>query len=83
MDLLNLEVKFKQQCYTEGQMELYDIGNSQDAASVFSELLLVLGSPLGDSWGAPRVPQLWGQLCSVLNQFTWFGEVFRPLHTAQ
>lgn len=34
-------------------MELYDTGNSQDAALVFSELLLVLGSPLGDSWRAP------------------------------
>lgn len=85
MDLLNSEVKSKQQCYTEEQMELYDTGNSQDGALVFSKLLLVLGSPLGDSWRAPRVPQLWGQLrqlCSVLKQFTWFGEDFRPLHPA-
>lgn len=62
MDLLNSEVKSKQQCYTEGQMELYDIENSQDAALVFGELLLVLGSPLGDSWRASRVPQLWRHL---------------------
>lgn len=49
MDHLNSEVKSKQQCCTEGQMELYDRGNSQNAALVSGELLLVLGSPLGDS----------------------------------
>lgn len=48
VDHLNLDVKPKQQCSTEGKMGLHDSGNSQNAALVSSDLL-VLGSPLGDS----------------------------------
>lgn len=66
MDLLNSEVKSKQQCYTEGQMELYDIENSQDAAPVFSKLLFVLGSPLGDIWRIQRSTALETSLTTLL-----------------
>lgn len=75
---LNSDVKSKQQRCREGQMELNDSGNSQSEALVSGELLLVLGSPLGDSWRAPRVSSdvLLNNFALLLKEFTWFGEVF-------
>lgn len=75
---LNSDVKSKQQRCREGQMELNDSGNSQSEVLVSGELLLVLGSALGDSWRAPRVSSgvLLNNFALLLKEFTWFGEVF-------